>query len=150
MDEVTITVVGAGVIGLAVAAELSAREGDLAVVERHPNFGQEISSRNSEVIHAGIYYPADSLKASLCVEGRRLLYDWCEEYQVPHRRIGKLIVARDGGEIALLETLIEQGWNNGAELSHAGRRTNCTRWSRRPGGWPPSTRPGRASSIRTP
>ncbi len=117
MDEVTITVIGAGVVGLAVAAELSAREGDLAVVERHPKFGQETSSRSSEVIHAGIYYPADSLKASLCVEGRRLLYHWCDEYQVPHRQIGKLIVARDGDEIPLLETLIEKGRNNGAELA---------------------------------
>ncbi|MBL7198399.1 MAG: FAD-dependent oxidoreductase, partial [Candidatus Omnitrophica bacterium] len=74
MEEIKITVIGAGVVGLSIAAELAKEHGDLVVVEQNPMFGQETSSRNSEVIHAGIYYPKDSLKAKTCIEGRELLY----------------------------------------------------------------------------
>ena len=91
--EITATVIGAGVVGLAVAAELSETRQGVLILERHPTFGQETSSRNSEVIHAGIYYAKDSLKARLCVEGNRMLYALCEKSRIPHRRCGKLIVA---------------------------------------------------------
>lgn len=115
MEKVDIIVVGAGVVGLAVVAELASRLDGRSIVlfERHGKFGQETSSRNSEVIHAGIYYPPGSLKARLCVEGNRLLYDFCQKWEIPHQRLGKLIVAREKGEIASLETILAQGRKNG-------------------------------------
>lgn len=117
MDKVDVLVVGAGVVGLAVAAELSGRYRDCTIVltERHGKFGQETSSRNSEVIHAGIYYPSGSLKAKLCVEGKRMLYDFCRKWEIPHQRLGKLIVARSKEEIPALETILEQGRENGVD-----------------------------------
>ncbi len=96
MDRVEAIVVGAGVIGLAVARVLAASYGEALILERSSRFGSETSSRNSEVIHAGLYYPPGSLKARLCVEGRERLYEFCRTHGVEHRRIGKLIVARDG------------------------------------------------------
>jgi 2-hydroxyglutarate dehydrogenase len=88
-----VIIIGAGVVGLAVAMRLSENMNAL-LIERHPSFGRETSSRNSEVIHAGIYYQKDSLKAKLCVEGNKMLYEWCADYQrIPHKRIGKYIVA---------------------------------------------------------
>ena len=106
-------VIGGGVIGLAVAMRL-AREG-LAVVllERHPSFGRETSSRNSEVIHAGMYYPAGSLKARLCVAGNRSLGAWCEAHRVETRRIGKYIIATSDDEIPALEGILARGRENG-------------------------------------
>jgi L-2-hydroxyglutarate oxidase LhgO len=77
MEQVDITIVGAGVIGLAVAAQLSRGYKNIVLIERNDTFGQEISSRNSEVIHAGIYYPKNSFKAKMCVEGKELLYEYC-------------------------------------------------------------------------
>ncbi|MFA6218038.1 MAG: NAD(P)/FAD-dependent oxidoreductase [Candidatus Omnitrophota bacterium] len=112
MEKVDITIIGAGVIGLAIAFELSKDGRSIVVVERHPKFGQETSSRNSEVIHAGMYYPSASLKAKTCVEGRRLLYAFCQEHAVPHKRIGKLIVATNNGEVNDLEDLYKQGLLN--------------------------------------
>ncbi len=102
MDHFDITIIGAGVVGLAIAERLYGDGRDVLVVERHPAFGQETSSRNSEVIHAGLYYPAGSLKARLCREGNRLLYEACEKRGIPHRRVGKLIVATNEAEVALL------------------------------------------------
>jgi L-2-hydroxyglutarate oxidase LhgO len=87
-------VIGAGVVGLAVARSLAAAGLETLVVERHRRIGEEISSRNSGVIHSGIYYPAPSLKARLCVRGREQLYRYCEERGIEHRRFGKLIVAQ--------------------------------------------------------
>ncbi len=98
-------VIGAGVIGLAIAREAAHQGQDVLVVEQHPHFGEETSSRNSEVIHAGIYYPAGSLKAKLCVEGRNLLYQYCSDHNVPHKRLGKLIVATNQNELAVLRTI---------------------------------------------
>ena len=97
-DSFDVCVIGAGVIGLAIAYELAKkyRNQDVSIVilERESSFGQHISSRNSEVIHAGIYYPVGSLKAELCVAGKELLYSHCEQFNIPHKKIGKLIVAK--------------------------------------------------------
>ena len=113
--EITTTIVGAGVVGLAVAAELSRTRKGVLILERNQTFGQETSSRNSEVIHAGIYYARDSKKANLCVEGNRLLYRLCEQHRIPHRRCGKLIVATEKDEEAILTTIQGHARDNGVE-----------------------------------
>lgn len=116
MADTSLTIIGGGVVGLAIAARLSGRHGDLILLERRSHYGQETSSRNSEVIHAGMYYPTGSLKALLCVEGNALLYELCARYGVPHRRITKLITATTPGETAELERLHALGTANGVEL----------------------------------
>lgn len=105
MDRVDTVVVGAGVVGLAIAHELAAAGREVLVLEAAAQFGSGISSRNSEVIHAGLYYEPGSLKARLCVEGRSRLYAWCEERGVAHRRCGKLIVATESGQRSALERI---------------------------------------------
>lgn len=115
MERTDITIVGAGAVGLACAAGLSGAGLEITVVERHDRFGRETSSRNSEVVHAGIYYPAGSLKASLCVEGRRALYDLCRRAGIPHRKTGKLIVAPQESDLSHIERLKERGEANGVE-----------------------------------
>jgi len=112
-EVVDTVVIGAGVIGLAIARTWAKRGHDVLVLERAPRIGSEISSRNSEVIHAGIYYPSGSLKATLCVAGRSMLYEYCETHHVPHRRCGKLIVASDRAEIPTLEQLLVAANRNG-------------------------------------
>jgi L-2-hydroxyglutarate oxidase LhgO len=107
-------VIGAGVIGLACARELAQQGCDVLVLERHSHIGAETSSRSSEVIHAGIYYPAGSLKARLCVEGRERLYRYCGEHGVAHRRCGKLIVATDPAQAGVLRAYQRQARLNGA------------------------------------
>lgn len=114
-SEVDVAVVGGGVVGLAAAAVLASRGYSTCVLERHARPGLDASTHNSGVIHAGIYYPAASAKARLCVEGRELLYDFCERHDVPHARCGKLIVAGDEHEIAEIETLQRRGASNGVE-----------------------------------
>lgn len=108
-----VIVIGGGVVGLAIAAELAPQVESIVLLERHPRFGEETSSRNSEVIHAGIYYPTGSLKARLCVEGQRSLYQLCASHNIPHRRCGKIIVARNDAEIKELERLCVLGTANG-------------------------------------
>jgi L-2-hydroxyglutarate oxidase LhgO len=115
MMDVEITIIGAGVIGLAIAEKISEEHNNVFLIEKHPSFGQETSSRNSEVIHAGIYYPEDSLKARLCVEGKRLLYDYCKKYDVPHNNCGKLIVATSKEEIAVIEGIRQTAMKNGVD-----------------------------------
>lgn len=115
MERIDVTIVGAGVIGLAVARELSSSYQNIFVLEKNPSFGQETSSRNSEVIHAGIYYPKDSLKTKACLEGRKMLYEFCLRNNVPHKKIGKLIVAINKEEIKDLENLYKHGLENGVE-----------------------------------
>jgi L-2-hydroxyglutarate oxidase LhgO len=115
MEKIEVTIVGAGVIGLAVAAELSKFHQDIFVLEKNSSFGQETSSRNSEVIHAGIYYPKDSLKVKTCIEGRELLYRFCKENNVSHKKIGKLIVAIDKNEVKDLRNLFQRGLENGVD-----------------------------------
>lgn len=113
--DVDVAVVGAGIVGLASGAALARAGRSVVVVERQGAVGREISSRNSEVVHAGIYYPPGSLKAQLCVEGRALLYSRCERRRIPHRRVGKLIVATRPEEIETLESLRERARSNGVE-----------------------------------
>ena len=117
MDHTDILIIGAGVVGLAVAAELgSACPGkSIALFERNEKFGQEISSRNSEVVHSGIYYPRGSLKAQLCVRGNQLLYAFCEKHKIPHRRLGKLIVAIEETDLPSLEELKGKAELNGVQ-----------------------------------
>ena len=112
--DVDVIVIGAGVVGLACAAELATRGRSVIVIERESRVGQGTSSRNSGVVHAGIYYPKGSLKAELCVEGREQLYARAKERGLPHRQLGKLIVAVDAGEIAMLEGLLARAHDNGA------------------------------------
>jgi len=109
-----VLIVGAGVIGLACAERLSRLGHSVVVVEAHPSFGRETSSRNSEVIHSGIYYPTGSLKATLCVEGARLLYAWCEARGVAHSAVGKYIVATCVEEENALELVLSRAHRNGA------------------------------------
>jgi L-2-hydroxyglutarate oxidase LhgO len=111
-----VTVVGAGVVGLAIAARLAAKV-DLVILERGVRHGLETSSRNSEVIHAGLYYPKDSLKARLCVAGNRALYELCARKGIPHRRITKIITASSPEELPSLEALLLRGRGNGVELA---------------------------------
>lgn len=113
MEKIEITVLGAGVIGLAAAAELSGAYKDVFVIEKNSSFGQETSSRNSEVIHAGIYYPKDSLKTRTCIEGRHLLYEFCAKNNIGHKKTGKFIVAIDNSEVRDLKNLFKQGLENG-------------------------------------
>ena len=113
MEETSVIVIGAGVVGLAIAQRLSRSHDEIIVVEKHESFGRETSSRNSEVIHAGIYHPTGSLKAQLCVPGNRKLYEFCAEHNVPHRKTGKLIVANDEHEVSAIEPLYNLGTQNG-------------------------------------
>ncbi len=114
-ETVDCVVIGAGVIGLAVARRLALAGREVIVLEKAEGIGTETSSRNSEVIHAGLYYPTGSLKAKLCVAGNRTMYHYCAEHHVPHKRIGKIIVATSTGEIANLEKYIEQAERNGVD-----------------------------------
>ena len=114
-DRADITIIGAGVIGLAIAARVARESRQVYVLEKNDGFGLETSSRHSGVIHAGIYYPQDSLKAKLCVAGNRILYELCGRYDIGHKRLGKLIVATNDEESGELEALLERGRRNGAE-----------------------------------
>ena len=110
-----VAVIGGGVVGLAAAAALARAGRSVVLLERNAGLAQEITARTSEVVHAGIYYPPGSLKAVLCVAGRRALYERCEKLRIPHRRLGKLIVATNADERAVLETLLQRGRENGVE-----------------------------------
>ncbi len=112
-EAVDAVVIGAGVVGLACARALALGGLDVVVIERHGQIGTETSSRNSEVIHAGIYYPSGSRKAALCVQGKALLYRYCEEHAVPHRRCGKIIVASSEAQVPVLRQYQAQAEQNG-------------------------------------
>src|SRR4051812_39286341 len=116
MNDVEVIVAGAGVIGLAIARALARAGRDVMVLEAADTFGTVTSSRNSEVIHAGIYYPRGSLKARLCVRGRQQLYEYCESHGIPHRRCGKLIVATTLDPLGELEKIKASAAANGVTL----------------------------------
>ena len=113
MDKVDCIVIGAGVVGLAVARALALQGREVMVLEAANAIGTGISSRNSEVIHAGIYYPQGSLKAQLCVQGKHMLYDYCAQRGIGHRRCGKLIVATTDSQVAQLQNIIFKAAANG-------------------------------------
>ena len=115
MADVDILVIGGGVTGLACALAAAKSDRVVAVLDTHPRFGSETSTHNSGVIHAGIYYPAGTLKARLCVEGRDRLYEYCARRGVTHARCGKLIVASSEEERAQLEALMTRAAGNGVD-----------------------------------
>lgn len=116
MADAAVTIIGGGVVGLAIAAELSNAHAPTILLERHSTCGRETSSRNSEVIHAGISYPHGSLKARLCVEGRDLLYDLCAQHRISFQQTGKIITATEQEELGELEALCQHGKENGVDL----------------------------------
>lgn len=113
MDDVDVVVIGAGVVGLAVASRLARPGREVICLEKNSKFGQETSSRNSEVIHSGIYYPKNSLKARHCVRGNEMLYDYCKKNAVGHKNCGKIVVAPGPAGVAELERLLQVGTGNG-------------------------------------
>ena len=115
VEQVETVVIGAGVVGLAIARSLALAGQEVLILEREDAFGTITSARNSEVIHAGIYYAKDSLKARLCVEGRKMLYAFCKDRGIPHRNCGKLIVACSDDELAQFNGIARRAWNNGVE-----------------------------------
>lgn len=120
MDQFDLCIVGAGVVGIAIAEAVARSKPPsytILLLDKNASFGQETSSRNSEVIHAGLYYPKDSLKARLCVQGSALLYDFCRNNSVAHRRIGKYVVAQEN-ELNALQALAERASDNGVRDLH--------------------------------
>lgn len=111
--EVDCVVIGAGVVGLAIARQLQISGREVFLVDRERSFGMQTSSRNSEVIHAGIYYAPGSLKAKFCVLGKELLYAYCQQRNVPYKNIGKLIVAIDEAEVPVLDKYKKNAEANG-------------------------------------
>lgn len=123
MTDIDVAVVGGGVSGLASALALAEAGHSVCLLERHPRLGHETSTRNSGVIHAGIYYPTDSVKARLCVEGKDRLYDFAARHGVPHARCGKFVVAAHPGEIPALEALAARSAANGVPVELVDRAT---------------------------
>ncbi len=113
--DVDVAVIGAGVVGLACAAALARSGSSVVVIERNGQIASEITSRNSQVVHAGIYNPVGSLKSTLCVEGRRALVERCARWKVPYRKIGKLIVAATDADVARLDAILERALANDVE-----------------------------------
>jgi len=113
--EIDITIIGAGVIGLAIAVEVAQEGKEVFVFDKNQTFGLETSSRNSQIIHTGIYYPTNSLKAKLCVEGKNLLYELCEGHGIGYKKLGKVIVAVNENEVKEVERIYEQGRRNGVK-----------------------------------
>jgi glycine/D-amino acid oxidase-like deaminating enzyme len=110
-----VLVIGAGIVGLAVARDAARAGHDVIVAEAEPHVGSGTSSRNSEVIHAGLYYPTGSLRARHCARSRRMLYDFCASHGVPHKKLGKLVVVSRDADIAGLEKIFAQATRNGVE-----------------------------------
>ena len=142
MEHIDCLIIGAGAVGLALGAKLSKKQ-SVVVIEQESHFGEHTSSRNSEVIHAGIYYPTDSLKAKLCVRGKHLLYQHCQKYNVPHQRIGKVIVAQSALEAEKLDNIYQQAQLNGVNdlkyLTQVSLTEKAHGISAQHGLWSPST-----------
>ena len=115
MDRVNVVIIGGGVVGCAIAYELSSHIEDVFLLEQSPRLGMATSTRNSGVIHSGIYYPPEFLKARFCVEGNRLIKQFCADHGVPHNNCGKIVVAAHQSEVPELEKLAENGRANGVE-----------------------------------
>ena len=115
MERVNVVIIGGGVVGCAIARELSGRVQDIFLLEQSPRVGMATSTRNSGVIHSGIYYPPEFLKAQFCVEGNRLTKEFCAAHGVPHNNCGKIVVAKNESETPELEKLAENGRKNGVE-----------------------------------
>ncbi len=113
MHDTETLIIGAGVVGLAIARKLSMAGHDVTVLEQHKIIGSETSARNSEVIHAGIYYPKDSLKAQTCVDGKKQLYEFCQSHGLPHKKIGKIIVAATPEQSNALKAIRMHAEENG-------------------------------------
>ncbi|MFA9495310.1 MAG: NAD(P)/FAD-dependent oxidoreductase [Candidatus Bathyarchaeota archaeon] len=114
MDKVDIVVIGAGVVGLAIGAAIADKDKEMYILEKEEVYGQGTSSRNSEVIHAGIYYPTGTLKAELCVKANPMIYDICERHKVSYKKCGKLIVGNGEEEVAQLDGIIKHAKSIGA------------------------------------
>jgi L-2-hydroxyglutarate oxidase LhgO len=115
LEKLDVAIIGAGVIGLAIGRAFALAGREVTIIEAKRDFGTGVSSRSSEVIHAGIYYPQNTLKAEFCVRGKALLYHYCREQQINHSRIGKLIVATEKKELAVLRNYREQATKNGVD-----------------------------------
>ncbi len=113
--EFDVIIIGAGIIGLAIANELSSLFDNILLVEKENGFGKHVSSRNSEVIHSGIYYEKNSLKAKLCFEGNKLLYEFAKKYDIKYENCGKIIIATNSAETKKLESLMDNGIQNGLQ-----------------------------------
>ena len=122
MNTVDITIIGVGIIGAAIASQVARKDREVYLLEKNEGFGQEQSSRNSEVIHAGIYYEKDSLKTKMCLEGNNLLYELCESKGIAHQRCGKIILSTNLAEDTELEKLYKRGQENGVPLKMLSRR----------------------------
>lgn len=108
-----IVIIGAGVVGLSIAYELSKLYDEVFLIEKNKKFGEETSSRSSEVIHSGIYYPSNTLKSRLCIEGNSMVYDFCDQHQINYNKCGKLIVASSESQFLQLDKIENQGYKNG-------------------------------------
>ena len=150
IDQVDAVVIGAGVVGLAIARELALAGREVIVLEAAEGIGTHTSSRNSEVIHAGLYYPKASLKARLCVAGKQLLYGYCAEHGVPHQRIGKVVVAADDSEIDAVKSYVAKAQTNGVTDLRWLCAPSCATWSLRCPASPDSChpRPGLSTATR--
>src|SRR6185436_15648183 len=115
MEQIDVAVIGAGEVGLASALAIANRGRSVCILEREARPGLGTSTHNSQVIHAGIYYPKDSLKALHCLNGAHLLYEFCAQHNIPYRRSGKLIVAQDEHEVMALEGLMARAIDNGVQ-----------------------------------
>ena len=125
MEQVNILIIGAGAVGLAIGYELSKHYEDVVIVEKENSFGRHTSSRNSEVVHSGIYYPQNSLKAELCVQGIKKLYEYSKENKIPYDNCGKLVVATSDKEIDYLGWLKGNGEKNGVSGLEIYDRETC-------------------------
>jgi L-2-hydroxyglutarate oxidase LhgO len=114
LDRVDVVIVGAGVVGLAIGAALADKKRDMYILEKETNYGQGASSRNSEVIHGGLYYPVGSLKAELCVKANPMLYAYCERNNIPHKKTGKIVVANGEKEVKQIEGIMKKACDCGA------------------------------------